>query len=264
MFAFQRADFEKVADHPVFLHAVQLMLDDSFNLDPEFAKTWFRGDPKLIEELEKVPRENYGEYLKNYSLPYLSICENPERYRDDPEYGPDHECFQNVSGDLEVRNKICAKATDRYEPAWWAYLHNCENVAAFLMHAFVRILYPHLNVYLYRCMLHTVIIGAPKTMSKAEVIDYYRQNQNPKFWSEYTRDLTKPCIFDVIGFVLNETSEWIFEHWDKQKPDAAFKESLFIDGSQVVEWYIKNYGYHDMDTQMYMRLQEAIDNLHSP
>lgn len=243
MFRFQSEDFHDIADHPLFQQGVQILLDQSFNVTSPFIASpfvWFRGDPNLIEELKSVPRYQYSTYLRDYSLPYLSICEDPEYYR--TKYGENHKYTINVQQDFETRSKLCQKATNRYDTAWWSYIHHCELVAAFLMYPFVKLHFPNLEIYLHDGVHHVVIIGVPCNMTKTEVIEFYKTHQTPEFFTKQTRDVTEPCVFDLISFTIEEDLSWIFEF-----STYAFKDSCFINEKDIISWYLDSYGDDSQD-----------------
>ena len=260
MYHFTREDFVNVVDHHKFQSGLQLMLDETFNFNTAFSKTWFRGDQKLIQELIDVPRTNYASFLKNYSLPYLSKCEDPEKYI--KEYGDMHIFTLSIKQDLETRRKVIDDAKDRYSPSWWSFLHECEAEAVFLMYPLAKILFPENNTYIYRSPLgkHTVIITAPKNWTKLEILNYFKTIMNISFNEGLTRDKSKPMILDIIGFTLDEPMNWIFEHWDKSKEDESFDEKFLIDEEKIINWYIVSYGYHNLDMEKFHKFSGFISS----
>lgn len=135
------------------------------------------------------------------------MCEDPEHYA--REYGKDHRYTLQVQDDFNLRTRICEKASSRYDPAWWSFVHHCEVVAVFLLFPFVKWRYPELCVYLYSCINHVVIISAPYDMPKERVIEYYRNHQTQEFFFQKTRDIEEPCVFDIIGFTIEDDLECI-------------------------------------------------------
>ena len=220
-------------------------MDQSFNVTSSFIASpfvWFRGDPNLIEELKSVPRYQYSTHLRDYSLPYLSMCEDPEYYC--TKYGQNHRSTIKVQQDFETRAKLCQKATNRYDTAWWSYIHHCELVAVFLIYPFVKLRFPELVIYLYDCIHHVVIIGAPSSMKKTEIIEFYKSHQTQAFFSKQTRDVTEPCIFDIISLTMEEDLAWIF---DSPTSNYAFRDSCFINEKDIISWYLDSYGDDSQD-----------------
>ena len=222
LFEFNRDDFSKVIEDPRFIEGVKLAVEENFFP----SKSHFRGDPSLLEILKNSPRDKFWDLVKDYPLPYISPCEDPETYARNIE----SKGYKNVKQDVETRQMLLDKAKDKLDPAWWCYIHQCESLALFILYPICRILFPDMKLYLYDGELHKMLINKP-------LEEYKSKHDKLKF----TRDLTKPCIFDLVSQLLEETSEFTFFG------DDAYDSRRIIPSEKMMEWYIKSFSYTGMD-----------------
>lgn len=258
MYAFRRSDFIKVVDDPIFLEFIQVLLDETFNLDNR-ASLFFRGDPQLLIDIKSVPREQYGEYLENYPLPYLSPIEDPEYYR--REYGDDYYSLPLMEEAAEIRKELISRAVDRYEPSWWSYVHVCQSVAPFLLWPLVKLLYPDLQIFIYAGCFHEVIVAAPKGWTPEEILEYLKEVSKLSFGDSLTRDMSHPVIFDIIGYELRSPPAWIFEKggivFDPFDPQNLISED------EIISNYIQRFAtYVGVDRNKFFRLESLLTEEH--
>ena len=76
MFEIKQEHILQVVQNKLFQQGIKFCLENTLVDSP----TWFRGNSDRVEKLQSLPREEwYEQCLKNYSLAYLSPCENPEQ-----------------------------------------------------------------------------------------------------------------------------------------------------------------------------------------
>ena len=190
MFNFERKDFEKVVDHPLFIQGHKFLIEHNFYPD----KNWFRGDEKLLEKMSKLAPNELYDTCKDYPLIYLILCEDPNIYKSQPFH------YEDVLEDFNDRKKIIENAVDKYSPAWWCFLRQCQALAVFILFPMMKLLYPDQTFYLYEGIYHTVLLNRP-------ISEYNDNPPIPPFYSKdlvLTRDLSQPCVIDLIGFCLKE------------------------------------------------------------
>lgn len=225
MYKFTREDFEKVVNDERFISGVKFAINECFFPDSEF----YRGDKKLFENIE---REDYWNIIQNLPLPYISMCEDPIKYK--KEYGKDDQSTIDVRGDYEDRIFLLKKSNDKYDPEWWCLIHNCQALAVFIIYPMLKILYPNQQFYLYDGISHTVIINS-------ELKSYTNIS------SGYTRDINNPCIFDLVSHCLSINSDWIFpiklDILQKiiSGGKTSFDESRRITSDKIIDWYVDNF-----------------------
>ncbi|SNW62691.1 Hypothetical protein ORPV_787 [Orpheovirus IHUMI-LCC2] len=248
MYEFNREDFQKVIQNKLFLMGLELMIEESFNPDV----TTFRGDPTILNYLVNKRPEDYYSVLKEYSFPYLSPCEDPIIYKDrcidkieefeklEPQptistYNFDDEnnellayiSYRDVEGDYQLRNKIIEMAKDKYDPAWYCYIHMCQPLAIFVLYPMMKILYPNSPLYLYNGKFHTVLI-----LGNIEDMEEIRGRN-------LSRDITKPVTVDLISYCIGDNIDWIY--------DGEFETERCIPEASIMSWYTKNFTYYGMD-----------------
>lgn len=228
MYRFTRDYFIKVVHDKRFKAGVQLALDESFNITSRSAKL-FWGDSGIIEQLKDIPRSAYGEFLAPYSMPYLSPCVYPD--------------------EVETRKQLIDKCTDHYDPEWWCYTHECETLAVFMMFPFAKIIFPQHAIYLYKVLLHTVIIIAPQSWTKDQIMQYFKDG----IYSQ----TDKPLILDLIGFCLKLSINWIF---DDMRGNMIFDKKLLIDEKDIVSYYTSHYSYRNMDMSKFSTYNQILPN----
>lgn len=216
-YEFTREDVTKVRSDPRFLRGVQLAVEEGFAPSP----VWFRGDPELLKKCEGASRSEIWELVKEYPLPYISLCEDPEAY--------EGENRKRVMVDVDTRNTLLNQAKDKDEMAWWTYVHCCNLQAVFITYPMLRLLYPTQNFFLYPSDAHVVILNQHP--------DHYTKLSNV----HRTRDLTEPCIFDPIGLCTGEDYDFAMT--------PSYRGKVVIQSPDLIDWYAENYGYVGLDTK---------------
>ena len=211
-YTFTRQDIEKVADHPGFLSGVKIAVEEMLHPDADF----FRGDPELRKVLMTAPRGSYWDLVKEYPLPYISPCEDPEFYLE--KYGPNHHCTRDVNQDVETRNELLRKAKNKMCVEWWTYLHGCQCQALFITYPMCKILFPEKKFYLYEGLDHVAVVSIEDD---------------------------KVLIYDPISQALNESLDWLFWGDQSKYSRANLKDNLIPEGD-MVNWYVSNYMCEDM------------------
>lgn len=155
LFELTREDLSQVINDSRFLDGVQIAVEQRFCPSEET----FRGDPNLLAHLKTLAYPEYWSHVKDYSLPYISSCENPELYAN--KYGVDHHMTLDVIQEFNTRQMLMSQASDKLDPAWWCYIHACEVQVIFIQYSICRILFPNQQFYLYNGFSHKVLINAP-------------------------------------------------------------------------------------------------------
>jgi len=274
MYKFQREDFLKTVDDPLFLEGVRWALELTFF--PSHIN--FRGDPSLLKRWKRLDPKSRSKEALDYPLPYLSPCEDPLTYPDD----------KTLFEDAQTRAELVAQAQDRYQPAWWCYLHHCETLAVFILYPLLKRLYPQQNFWLYSGVYHTVLLNRP-------LKEYVHFNLTE---IEFSRDVGSPLVFDLVGQLLEKDLSWVFaqtlypgmlkplsqsidllaqtselltlphvevstllthisqqcEHISEQALGVRslvdpWEEHRSVLEHQLVEWYYQNYSYQGQDIQ---------------
>lgn len=223
-YEFTQEDFAKVIDDPRFLSGVKMLVEECFFPSAQS----FRGDSQLLQKLELCPREELYDHVKDYPLPYITICEDPTFY--EKNYGKDHPCTRNVQEDVATRQMLIDRAITKLDPAWWCGIHWCQDLALFLIYPLCRLLFPETTFYLYSGFYHTVITNFDPGLTQFK-------------GRRLTRNIHEPCIFDLVSLLLNLDMDWIFERVDRPS----------IPSHKMMEWHIDNFSYRGMDPQKYHR-----------
>jgi hypothetical protein len=253
MFDFCDEDFEKVIDHPVYNAGISLLIQNTI-IPLKNYHDFYRGDAKLFEELEKLDPIEYWVHLnsQNISLPYMSFCEDPEKYV--KLYGPEHTSTGYIKSDLVLRNQLISKATYKTSPYWWCMVHSCGEVAVFLLYPMFRILYPKSKIYLYAGPGHIVLIISPD-LEKEEIVKVLRDGTDKK-----GRDGT--LMVDLIGWCMDanigyDGECWIFE----PTHDGLLDINRFVESGDIITWYCKNYGWDNMDYTPFTTFDKMVKEL---
>ncbi len=225
LYEFTREDFVKVVKDSRFLKGVQIAVEENFFP----SKNSFRGDTELLSILEGLNRKDLWRHVKNYPLPYISYCEDYNFYA--KKYGNDNHMTINVKEDFQTRQKLLDQAKDKFEPAWWCYVHSCEVQSIFILYPMCRILFPNKRFSLYSTLLHKVLINSP--------IDKYQTDQRGQ---KFTRNINQPCFFDLILQLFGGDIQWFFNKFTEIPPEIIPPENM-------IEWYVKNYGYIGIDVE---------------
>lgn len=150
MFEIKQEHILKISQNELFQRGIKLCLENGFIADP----SWFRGDPAILEKIQSLPKEEwYEKCLKNYSLAYLSPCENPDTYK------PNSRNYHEVMRDFKDREDLIKLATDPSQPAWYCYYHyhQCDALAVFVLYPMIKLLKPDQEIYLHKGVMHTVL-----------------------------------------------------------------------------------------------------------
>jgi len=225
LFEFTRDDIKKVINDERFLEGVRIAVEERFTLNPNY----FRGDHQLLN----LNIKEISSQIKNYSLPYLSFCEDPDYYANS--YGEDNSMTLQVKSDWYTRQLLLEQAKDNLDPAWWCYIHECETQAIFILYPLCRLLFPDLQVYLYSGALHKVLINSTLNEYQTRPLSF-----------SLTRDINQPCIFDLTSQLLKLDTEWIFD--DLQGSIKPFDDKNIIKAENMIEWYVEQYGYQGIDS----------------
>jgi len=197
LYEFTRDDVKKCADLPIFLEGVRYAVSLGFSCSEE----WFRGDASILEKLKDMEPEEWYFHLDQYSLPYLSQCEKITEVTSD-------RGREWIEIDIETREELMRKAVDRYEPAWWTYIHNCEIMAIFILYPMCVTLFPQRTFKVHTQGGHVVIVDDERNVY----------------------DLVYQCLELPIGEYLHDFGD----------PACEIEEDGMID------WYVKSYGWNDM------------------
>lgn len=228
-FRFIDDDFKNTVDDERFINCLKVLFNSFWGTSEQF----FRGEGDIIKKLEEsgskvnsfgIITGNY-EILKQYSMPYISHCEDPLYY--EKKYGKDHEMTNDIKRDFETRNCLLHKITNKYNIHWWSLIHDCDYVAMFILYPICKILWPDQKFYLYDGLMHKVILNKP--------LKEYKIYHKKKF----IRDINQACVFDIIGQSIDADLDFVFYGED------AFSELRCIDEINILKWYETLYGHKD-------------------
>lgn len=186
-----------------------------------------------------------------WTLPNISPCEDPTKYYDPQFEHLTHLTTHNLTNyvndmsngtipwndlhvkylsylriteDVQLRQSLIDQASDTLDLSYWCYLHQCHDQSVFITYPLIKILYPTIPIYLYEGFSHTVLLNC--TPSQLTHIS----------GKVLSRDVNQPIVFDLISQVINEPLDWIFRGTGKVIPE-----------SKIMDWYISNFGYSDMN-----------------
>lgn len=237
-YKFSREDLIKVADNPLFIESIKIVLEETFYI--ENSELWYHGDIRLFKYLKTLPKSKWFDILQNYSLIYLAPFETPNKYNT--------EHHKELLEELNIRTKILEKTRDKYDPSWYAYIHCCQYTAVFIIYPIVKLLYPNQKFYLFDGIGHTVITNAPLDQFK----DYF-QNSNIHQKLSYTRDVNKPCIFDIISQCGDLNLDLLI-------PNDYCDPKKWIEESNIMTWYLQNYANANSDCE---RMQKWFNHIYT-
>ena len=226
MFEIKHEHLLKIAPNKLFQQGIKFCLENTLDLSP----TWFRGNSTVVEKLRSLPREEwYEQCLKNYSLPYLSPCENPDNYE------LNSRNYHTVMRDVKEREHLIKLATNAFQPAWYCYYHECQAVAVFILYPLIKLLNPNQQIFLYKGVFHTFLVLVDQETIKL-VRDF-----------SLTDDLNKACVVDLISQCFNYRGQLIFPTFDSMYPNYNFGQ------------WLDHYGGTADDFQNYHRWRSQLD-----
>lgn len=245
-YQFTREDLAPLVETPRFQYALHMLIRESFFPN----QCNFRGDSSIIETIQHLRQDAsndpydklaYYNAMKSYSLPYLSFCENPDNYVTSIDQGT----HQRLLEDVAIRDALIAQQGNPADPEWYAYIHNCENLAIFLMYPLCRMLFPKQRFYLYNGFYHKFIVNVPK------IPEGFSPDERSL---SLTRDITLPCVFDLIGQAMSKLplayqmrSKMMFGTVPSGEPN------IMIPANKIMDWYLAHYTYSDIDIDEHYR-----------
>ncbi len=190
---------------------------------------FFSGDRDLLEQLQSTPRDRLYHEVKDLPFPLLAPIERPQlvrenymnRLREDPllpEIDPERYSPEAINRVIEQQEEIVANqariltlSQDKYNPAWYCYLHRCEIQAFYLTSTLCSLLWPEENFWLVGSSSHWIVTNHP--LEKFQEHYQKQENFDTPFTSTYSSD--NLLIFDPISqcIYLEEKKinmEWIF------------------------------------------------------
>lgn len=212
---FSEHELSKTINDYRFIECLKFMMDDVMVL----CEDAYVGDLNILQMLKDSQEKrdiiscpgtivcDY-EILKDVPLPYLSPCLDE---------------LDKITR-LNVLNKLKDK-TNKNNIYWWSFVHQCVEVAIFIIYPICRLLFPEMDLYIYDGLRHTVVTNTI----------YIDIESSPLFTHKRGDD----CIFDFISITLDESREWIFKH----NSNIENSEEKFIVEQDIVNWYIQMYGY---------------------
>jgi hypothetical protein len=271
LYEFTKDDFVQVLKDPRFSNSIKLAIELSF-----FPKMdVFNIEPSFLQELCNTQRSELYDKVRDNPLPLLVFMENPDKlieenklniekaemnYKQCLEVYTEEEPYfskQNLEEslitlkfykendyskfyeDIKLQKYLLEKSLDNTCPEWYCYTHNCDTVAYVIMYAILKILYPQENFYLYQGLYHYCLINRP--------IDEYSLNPEDYKERRFSRDLSQPLIFDLIGQCIpDKTPQWLFEPFEgypkvfyKDLAQSYIKDNYYqgIEKSGIIEFY---------------------------
>lgn len=230
-YAWQPEDLTSAVHCEIFKSGLDLLLHLALPApeDQEFLDVWFREDMHdTIRRVSDAPLSSKHCCLyEGISLPMLSIAENPRL------------CLsgffiEEIQNEYDDRTRLCATAEDPTSIGRWTYPHHCELQALFVTYPLVRLLYPHMPLYICANGMHIALTNSDGSqMDKTQ--DWTGQKQHSR---EVTKDI---IVFDPISSTADS--------------DLAFPlstehgELRIVPEHAMAAWYIEQYGYTGMAEQ---------------
>lgn len=127
-------------------------------------------------------------------------------------------------------------AVDETDPAYWAYINNCEVQATLITYSTLRLLYPTMPLYLFVFQpfnRHLVLSNVP--------IEIFLQSiKESTSFRSLSRDLSQPLIFDPISQVMGGDIEWFFLNPEAATTRIGNTRILEVAEGSIIPWYIQN------------------------